>query len=174
MFLRIGVFVIRRQLHRQTQCHTARNNRNFVNRISTRRHCRNQRVSRFVVRSIFLFLVGQDQGLALNAHQHFVLGHFKVGHQYEFAILACCPQSSFVGQAFEVRARESRCAARDDREIHVVGNRLFAGVHAKDFFAALHVRPRDNDSAVEAARPQQCWVQYVRPVGCGDQDHAFV
>src|SRR6266436_1599579 len=50
---------------------------------------------------------------------------------------------------------QSRCAARDDREIHVVGNRLFAGVHAKDFFAALHVRPRDNDTAVEAARPQQ-------------------
>ena len=40
-------------------------------------------------------------------------------------------------------------AARDDRKIHVVGDRYFARVHAENFFAALYVGPRHNYAAIE-------------------------
>ena len=45
---------------------------------------------------------------------------------------------------------------------------------AQNFFAPSHVRPRHHDAAVEAARPQQRRIEHVRPVGRGDQDHAFI
>ena len=49
-----------------------------------------------------------------------------------------------------------------------------ARVHAQDLLAALHVRPRHDDLAVEAAGPQQRGVEHVGPVGGRDQDHALV
>ena len=47
-------------------------------------------------------------------------------------------------------------------------------MHAQNFFAALHVRPRHHHAPVKAARPQQRRIEHVRPVGGRDQDHAFV
>ena len=40
-------------------------------------------------------------------------------------------------------------------------------------FPATHVRQRHDDLAVEASRPQQCGVQYVRTVGGGNDDDAL-
>ncbi len=57
---------------------------------------------------------------------------------------------------------------------HVVGDRHLAHVHLEDLLAAAHVRQRHHDLAVEAAGTQQRRVEHVRPVGGGDDDHAFV
>src|SRR5207253_8172045 len=43
-----------------------------------------------------------------------------------------------------------------------------------DPFAALHVRPVDDDAAVEAAGAKQRRIENVRPVRGRDQDDAFV
>src|SRR6266852_5277485 len=40
--------------------------------------------------------------------------------------------------------------------------------------AALHIWTSDNHAAIEAAGTQQRRIQHVRPVGCGDQNHALV
>ena len=45
---------------------------------------------------------------------------------------------------------------------------------AQDLLAADHVRVRDDDLAVEAARTQQRRVEHVGTVGGGDDDHALV
>ena len=58
--------------------------------------------------------------------------------------------------------------------IHVRRQRHLAHVNFQDLFAADHVRIRHHDLTVEAARPQQCRVEHVRPVGGGDQDDAFI
>ncbi len=47
-------------------------------------------------------------------------------------------------------------------------------MHAKDFFAAFHVRPRHDHAAVEAAWPQKRRVENVRAVRGSNQDDAFV
>src|SRR6266853_1922376 len=174
MFFGVGMLIVGRQLHGQAERHAARNNRNFVHRVGARSHRRHNGVSRFVIRGVFLFFVRQDQGFAFHSHQDFVLGHFEVGHQDEFAILARRPQSGFVGQAFEIGAGESRRAPRDDREIHIVRNWLFPCMHAKNLFAALYVWSSYNYAAIKSSRTQQCWIEHVWPVSSGDQDDALV
>jgi hypothetical protein len=47
-------------------------------------------------------------------------------------------------------------------------------VHLEDAFAALHVRPVDDDLAVEAARTQQRGIEHVGTVRRGDEDDALV
>ena len=47
-------------------------------------------------------------------------------------------------------------------------------MHAQDSFAALHVGPRHDDAAVEAAGAQHRRIEHVGPVGRGDDDHALV
>ena len=65
-------------------------------------------------------------------------------------------------------------AAREHREVDVVGERDLAGVDLQDALAAAHVGARDDHAPVEAAGPQQRRVEHVGPVGGGDQDDAVV
>ncbi len=147
------MLVVFRQLHRQAESHAAGNDRNFVDRISARCHRRNQRVARLVICRVLLFFVRQNHRPALDAHHHLVFGHLKVDHHDELSVLARGPQRRFVHQVCQVRAGESRRAARDDGQIHVIADRHLAGVHAQNLFAALHVGTRHDHAAVEAARP---------------------
>ena len=65
-------------------------------------------------------------------------------------------------------------AARDERRLHVVGQRHAAHVHAQDLLAAAHVGQRHHDLAVEAARAQQRRIEHVGAVGGGDDNDALV
>ena len=47
-------------------------------------------------------------------------------------------------------------------------------MHFQDLFATTHIRQTDHDLAVETTRTQQGGVQYVRTVGGGDDDDAFI
>src|ERR1700674_1605793 len=47
-------------------------------------------------------------------------------------------------------------------------------MHAKDLLASFDIRPGDHHAAVKTARAQQSWIESVRAVGSGDQDHALV
>ena len=51
---------------------------------------------------------------------------------------------------------------------------MLARVHREDALAPAHVRPVDDDLAVEAAGPQQRRIEHVGPVGGRDHDDAFV
>ena len=61
-------------------------------------------------------------------------------------------QRGFVDHVREFRAGVTGRAARDHREIHAFGEFHFLGMHAQDFFAALHVGQIDRDLAIETAR----------------------
>ena len=86
--------------------HAARNDGDLVQRIGARSHGGDQRVARFVVGGVLLFFVGQDHGLALDAHEDFVLGHLEVRHGDEFAVLAGGPQRGLVHQVGQHRRRK--------------------------------------------------------------------
>ena len=47
-------------------------------------------------------------------------------------------------------------------------------MHAENFFTAANIRKWNHNAAIEASRTQQGGIKNVRPVGCGDQDHAFI
>jgi len=149
----------RSALQCQTQCHTARNNRNFVNRISARVIAAPARVP-LSWYAVFLFLVGQTRDCAQRPSASF-LGPFQSRHQYEICDLPRRHKASFVGQAFKVRARESRCRVRDDREIHAVRNRFFAvctrRISSRSSRPAAH-----NHSPVEAGPAAATPEQHIR------------
>ena len=127
-----------------------------------------------MVRGVALFFVGQNHGLAFDAHEDFVLGHFEVGHGDEFAILARGPQSGFVHQVGKIGTGKSRSAACDYGKLDIFRQRNFARVHAENFFAAFYVGPRNDDAAVEASGAEQSRIEHVGTVRCCDQDDAFV
>ncbi len=174
VILRVGMFVVDRELHGETQRHAARNNGYLVQRIGAGRHRRNQRVARFVIGGIALLFFRENHGFALDAHEHFVLGHFEIRHHDKLAVLARRPQSSLVHQVGEIGAGETRCAAGDDRKVHIFGDRHFARMHAQDFLAALDIRPGHNYAPVKAAGTQQGRIEHVGAVGRGNQDDALV
>src|SRR5579859_2388926 len=101
---RVGMLVGFGQLHGEAESHAAWNDRDFVDGIGARSHGGNQRMPRFVVSGVFLFLVGKNHGLALDAHQDFVLRHLKIGHGDKLAVLARSPERRFVDQIRKVRA----------------------------------------------------------------------
>ncbi len=123
---------------------------------------------------VLLFLVGQQQRLALHAHQDFVFGHFEVVHQHGFAILPRRCECRFVHHVGEIGARESRRTARQHREIHIVGQWNLARVHAQNFFAPAHIRTIHHHPPVKTSRPQQRRIEHIRTVGRGHQDDAIV
>ena len=90
-----------------------------MQRIGAGSHSRNQSVARFVVGGVALFLVRQNHGLALDAHEDFVLGHLEIDHRDEFAVLARGPQCGLVHQVREIGAGKAGSAASDYGEIHV-------------------------------------------------------
>jgi len=47
-------------------------------------------------------------------------------------------------------------------------------VHLEDLLAAADIGQRYHHLAVEASRTQQRRVEHVRPVGCSDENHAFI
>ncbi len=133
-----------------------------------------QGVPGFVIGGDFLLVIGQQHRLALGAHEHLVLGNLKVVHQDDLAVLAGSVKRGFVDHVREVGAGEARCAARKHGEIDIVSQGNLAAVNPQDLFAATNVRTRDHHAAVETAGAQQRRVEYVRPVGSGDEDNAFV
>jgi len=173
-FLRVGVLVVDGQLHRDAQGHAARDDGDLVDGIGARGHGGDHGVAGLMVGGVPFLFLGEDHGLALDAHQDLVLGHLEIVHGHTLAALAGGPQRRFVHQIGQVGAGEARRAAGDDGEFHVFRKGHLARVHAEDFLAALPVGARDHHAAVEAAGAQQGRVEHVGTIGGGDEDDALV
>jgi hypothetical protein len=131
-------------------------------------------VSGLVEGGDLLLLVGEDHRLALGAHEHLVLGEFAVIHGDRLAILPSGEERGFVDQVREIGAGKARCAARQNREIDVLGKRNFTRVNAEDFFAPAHIGARNHNAAIEAPGAEQRRIENVGAVGGGNQDNALV
>src|SRR5579864_8742813 len=128
----------------------------------------------FVICGDLLFFFREEQALALRAHQDLVLGQLKVIHQHGFAIVAGGVQRRFIHHVGKLSAGETRCAARQNREINVVCQRNLAGVYAEDFFTSTNISKWNHNAAIKASRTQKSGIKNVWPVGGGDQNHAFI
>jgi len=145
-----------------------------VKRVGTGSQGSYECVTCFVVRGVALFFVGQNHGLAFDAHEDFVLGHFEVGHGDELAVLARGPECGLVHQVGKIGAGKSWGTAGDHGKLDIFRQGNFARMHAKNFFAAFYVRPRNDYAAVEASGAEQSRIKHVGAVGGCDQDDAFV
>src|SRR5207302_7357832 len=74
----------------------------------------------------------------------------------------------------EICARESHRASGNHRDIDVFSQRDLSNVNRKDSLAPSDVGPGNNHAPVKTAWAQQCRVENIRPVGCSNQDNAFV
>src|SRR5207245_3151749 len=64
--------------------------------------------------------------------------------------------------------------AGEQLDVDVLGDGHAPGVHAQDALTTLHVGPRHDHPAVEAAGSEERRVEHIGPVGGGDQDDALV
>ena len=58
--------------------------------------------------------------------------------------------------------------------VHVVGKRNLLRVNRENPFASLHIRPIDDDAAIEAAGTEERGIENVGTIGRGDENDAFV
>ena len=103
-----------------------------------------------------------------------VFRFFELFHVNQALIAARREQRRFVDQIGQVRARKSGGPSRQKAGFDVVIDRNLAHVDLQDLLATADVRQRDDDLAVETARPQQCGVQYVGTIRRRNDYHAFV
>ena len=142
--------------------------------VGTGQEVRDQGVPRLVVGDRALLALADDHGAPLDAHQDLVLGVLEVGHLDELLVLSRGQEGGLVHEVREVGPRKAGSAPRQYLQLDVRRVRDPARVDPEDLLPTLHVRPRHDDLAVEAARPKQGRVEHVGPVGRRDQDDAVV
>ena len=174
IILRHRVLVLFRQVHRHAQRHTARNDRHLMQRVGVVALRSHQHVSGLVVRRIALVVLAQQHGLPLSAHQHLVLCHFEVEHVYSLAVEPRRRQRRLVHHVRKVRAGKARCSPRQNRQVHILGQRHLLRMHLQNLFTPANVRTVHNHAPVETSRPQQRRIEHIRPVRRGNQNHAVV
>ncbi len=89
-------------------------------------------------------------------------------------LLRTAKQRRLVDEIREIGARHSRRAARQRRDVHVVGDGLVAQMDLENSLTASEIRCVDDDLPVEAAGAQKRGVEHVGPVGGRDENHAVV
>ena len=174
ILLVIRVMVFGRQLHRQTQRTSARNNRDFVYGVALRHQTCNQSMAGFVVSRVAFFVFGHDHGFALSAHHDLVFSAFEVFHGNHTAVAASGKQGRFVHEVSQIGTGEAGRTASEDRLVHVGADRNLAHVNFQNLFTAANIGQRNHDLTVKAARTQQCGVKNVRAVRGSDHDDAAV
>ena len=89
-------------------------------------------------------------------------------------IQACGVQRRFIHQVGEIRSRKSGSASGDDGDIDIFGQRNLSHVNGENSFAALDIRTRYNNAAVETSGTQQRRIENIGPVCRGNQNDTFV
>ena len=132
------------------------------------------RVTRFMIGSEFLLIFRHDKRATFRTHHHFVFGVFEFLHRHNALATTRSKQCCFVDEIHQISTREARRSARYDFKIHIGCERHFAHMHLQNLLAALHVRIRHNDLAIETTGPQQCRIKNIRTVRRRNQDDAFI
>ena len=171
---RIAVAVFFGQLHGHAKGAATRDDGYLVHRIRPRQQTGHQGVTTLVIGGDALFVIGQDKAATLAAHEHLVLGVFKIVHVQSVLIQLGGLQSRFVDQIFQVSAGETGCAACQNVKVHVAGQGRALGVHLKDATPATQIGRGHDHLTVETTGTQQGRVQHVGTVGGGNEDDALI
>jgi hypothetical protein len=75
-----------------------------------------------------------------------------------------------VAKVRQVRPAHAYRAARESGQIHIAGESEPAGVDAQDTFTPYFVWKTNHYLTIETSRPQQGWIENVRPIGRSEND----
>ena len=112
--------------------------------------------------------------LALRAGHDALQRLVELGGRDDLLVAPRGQDGRLVDEVGEVRTREAGRLLGDRLEVDGLVERLALAVDLEDLQAALHVRPVEDDLAVEAAGAQERRVEHVGPVGGGDHDDVGV
>jgi hypothetical protein len=83
------------------------------------------------------------------------------------------PQRCLVDEVRQVGAGEARREGGNGFEVHVWRHLDLLGMHTKNGCATDPIGPIHQHLAVEAPRPQECWIEDLRPIGRCKQYNAL-
>ena len=132
-------------------------------------------MARLVVSGELSGAVGHLLALLLRAHTDLEDGLLDVRAGDKALAPAHSQKRGLIHQVLQVRAGKAGCPLRHGVEIHIVTQRLAAGVDLQDGLAPADIGQADVDLAVETAGAQQGVVKDIRAVGgCHDDDAVVV
>ncbi|VFT73405.1 Uncharacterised protein [Klebsiella aerogenes] len=131
-------------------------------------------VACFVVSGRFFLRFRHHHGATFRTHHDFVFRFFELNHRNNTFVAASSKQRRFVDQVRQVRTREARGTARNDRRVDIRRQRYATHMHFQDLFTTANIRQTNDNLTVEAAWTQQRGVQNVRTVSRRDNDNTFV
>lgn len=108
-------------------------------------------VTGLVVRGEPPLLLGDDAGLFLRAHGDLENGVVNVLLHYEPAVTAHREQCGLVEKVFQIRAGEAGRSLGDVAQIHILAERLAAGMDLQNVGTALDIGQTDVHLPVKAA-----------------------
>ncbi len=134
----------------------------------------NYGVTRLVVRGYLLVLLGNDAAAFFGADDGSGDSLLELCHGYLLFLEAGGEYCRLVEHVFKVGAGHSAGAFCKHGEVNVAAQRLALCVYLQNGLPALYVGITDGYLPIEPAGAQQRRVEYVRPVGRGDDDYALV
>ena len=114
-----------------------------------------------VVRRQAARTLGHDAALLLRAHDDLQDRLVDIRLHDEAALAARGHDGSLIEQVLQIRTGKAGRAARDALEIHIVAQRLAAGVDLQDLLAALDIGQTHIHAPVKAAGAQQRVIENV-------------
>ena len=162
--------ILLRKLQRVAQSLAAADNRNLVDRIGVLQDVTHQGMAALVVGNRGALSFGHHATLTLRSGNHALYRLLDLVHRDHGTMTASGQQRRLVEQVRQIGTSKANGHLGELLKLNVLVHRLVLGMHAQDLLAALYVRAVDRDLAVKTTGAQQCRVQNIGAVGCGDQD----
>lgn len=121
-----------------------------------------------------LLLRGDDHALSLGAHDHLILGPFKILVGNRGCLHLAGVHRSLVDDVLELGARKSRGTRSDGLDVDVRGSLDLLGMMLQDSNATADIWEGDSNVTIEATRSRESLVQRLGEVGGGDENDAAV
>ncbi len=131
-------------------------------------------MSRFVIRSDFLFLIGKNKATTFTPHEHFVFCPFKMRHTQEIFIVFGSLQCSFIHKVFKVSSGKAGSTSCQCFQVNIFSQRSSSCMYVKNALAPFKVGSWYNHLTVKTSGTQKSGIKYVRSVGGSNKNNTFI
>ena len=172
----LAVLVLVRQHHGNTQCRTAGNDGDLVQRQALAKFCLEQAdgVTGLVDGCVVFLLVRDFEGAALTPPAHLLAGLFQIALTDGGFVAASGDKRSLVDQVGQLSAGESGGGTCNRVQVDTRVEFHLAGMYTQNLLTAGGIGQVNDNLTVEAPRAQKCRVEHVHTVGGGYHNDVFV
>ncbi len=160
--------------HGKAAHHATGDDADLLNGVGLRQDVQDDGMAGLMVGDDALLLVADDPALALRASDHAFDGLLELRSTDGVLVAAGGQDGSLVDDVLQVGAHETGGGLGDGRQVGLRLDRLALDVDLEDGFAPAHVGTIEDNTAVEAAGPEQGRIEHVWAVGRGHDDHVGV